>query len=92
MNEFFHSGRVVDCILALMLIEWIVMILVRNKGLAMFKPLDAAVNIGAGAALLLALRQALRGLAWHSVALWLVVALGFHLWDLTLRGSVHRTR
>jgi hypothetical protein len=90
MTSFFSSGRVVDAVLAFMLIELIALVLVRERGTAVFRPLDVMVNSGAGAALLLALRAALRGSAWQPVALWLLVALGFHVWDLWLRRPSHQ--
>jgi hypothetical protein len=85
MTSFFSSGRVVDAVLAFMLIELIALVLVRERGTPVFRPLDVMVNFGAGAALLLALRAALRSSGWQPVALWLLVALGFHVWDLWLR-------
>jgi hypothetical protein len=85
MTSFFSSGRVVDVVLAFMLIELAALVLVRRRGAAVFRPLDVAVNSGAGASLLLALRAALRGSEWQPIALWLLSALGFHLWDLWLR-------
>jgi hypothetical protein len=42
--------------------------------------------------LLLALRAALCTEVWQRVALWLLVALVFHLWDLKIRWSMLRTR
>ncbi len=92
MNSFFSSGRVVDAVLAFMLFELAALVLVRERGTAVFRPLDMMANCGAGAALLLALRAALRGSEWQAVALWLAVALGFHVWDLSLRRAVRRGR
>jgi len=85
MSGFFSSGRVVDAVLAFMLVELVALVLVRRRGERLFRPRDVMVNFGAGAALLLALRAALRGSEWQPVALWLLVALGFHVWDLSLR-------
>jgi len=90
--SFFGSGRVVDCILGFMVLELIVLILVRNNGSPVFRPVALLVNVGAGAALLLALRSALCAEVWQRVALWLLIALGFHLWDLKIRWSMLRTR
>jgi hypothetical protein len=42
--------------------------------------------------LLLALRAALRNSQWQMISLWLLIALGFHLWDLALRAAAGRTR
>jgi hypothetical protein len=85
MSGFFSSGRVVDAVLVFMLIELVALVLVRQRGASLFRPRDVMVNFGAGAALLLALRAALRGPQWQPVALWLLVALVFHVWDLWLR-------
>jgi len=83
--DAFATGRIVDCILALMVLELIVLIIVRKKtgrGLTTGKLM---VSLAAGAALLLALRAALAGQAWEGVALWLIVALAAHVLDLKLR-------
>lgn len=87
MTSFFSSGRIVDAVLAFMLIELVVLVRLRRRGAALFRPLDVMVNSGAGAALLLALRGALRGSQWRTIALWLLIALGFHIWDLSRRAS-----
>jgi uncharacterized membrane-anchored protein len=92
LTGFFSGGRVVDVALAFMLIELVALLIVRKCGATMLRPLDVMVNCGAGAALLLALRAALRSSGWHPVALWLVVALGFHLWDLSLRHAARRMK
>jgi hypothetical protein len=83
--ELFATGRVVDCILAFMLIELSLLTIIRrkrSKGPSLF---ELIVGLAAGMALLLALRAALAGARWQSVAVWLAVALGAHLWDLRLR-------
>lgn len=74
-----------------MAIEAIALILVRKQNWLRVQVLDLLVNIGAGAALLLALRVALRGGAWQGVAVWLLIALGFHAGELKVRWSMHRT-
>jgi hypothetical protein len=90
MAGFFSSGRVVDAVLAFMLIELAALLLVRERGAALLRPLDVISNFGAGASLLLALRAALRGADWGQAALWLLIALGFHVWDLALRLAARR--
>ncbi len=92
MAGFFQSGQVVDCILGFMAAEVIVLILVRIHGSPLFGPREIIAGVGAGAALLLALRAALRGGAWDHVAAWLLVALGLHLWDLRVRWSMRRPK
>ncbi len=83
--EWFSSGRVADGILAFMLIEAIVLIIVRKKTGRGLRSLDLFLSLAAGAALLLALRAALTGVSWIPIALWLLVALPAHLWDLRRR-------
>ena len=92
MASFFSSGRAVDAVLGFMLIELAALLLIRERGTAVFRPLDVIVSLGAGASLLLALRAALRGSEWRPVALWLLIALGFHVWDLALRHAGRRSR
>ncbi len=85
MTEAFATGRVVDAILALMLLELCVLIIVRKKTGRGLPTGRLIVSLAAGAALLLALRAALMGYAWQSVAPWLIVALAAHVLDLKLR-------
>ena len=91
MAELFHSGRVVYAILGFMCIELMVLILVRNNDLPLFRPAELVLNLAAGAALAMALRAALLSSPWQNLACWLLIALGFHLGDLTLRWSTRRT-
>ncbi len=80
----------VDGIVALMLIEWMVLILVRKKWPPGPGPLELLASIGAGAALLLALRAAMLERAWPHIAVWLLASLGCHLADLRLRWNGRR--
>ena len=83
--ELFATGSVVDCILALMLIESIALILIGRKLRSGIPALQVLVNLAAGAALLLALRAALLGSPWKWISLWLLAALVAHLLDLRYR-------
>ena len=85
MAELFATGHAVDCILALMLIESIFLILVGRKARRAIPAVQVLVGIGAGAALLLALRAALQRSPWQWVSLWLMAALVAHLLDLRYR-------
>jgi CBS-domain-containing membrane protein len=85
--RLFGSGLVVDGILGLMLAEWLILILVRKNLARGPRPVEILASLGAGAALLLALRAALLVKPWPSIAPWLVVALGCHLADLRWRWS-----
>jgi hypothetical protein len=83
--ELFATGRVVDLILVLMAAEGALLMVLRartGRGLA---PADLALNLLAGACLLLALRAALVGAGWGWVALGLAAALPAHLIDLRRR-------
>ena len=85
MSELFSSGRLVDGIIALMVVE--------GAGLALYfrrtghgVPLAGlAINLVAGAALMLALRGALVGAHWTTIALCLAGALIAHLIDVWYR-------
>jgi len=83
--ELFASGRIVDCIAGLMLLEFIANAVVRAKAGSGIKPVELGVTLGAGMALLFALRAALVGLAWQRVSMWLMAALLAHLLYLKLR-------
>ena len=80
MAEFVASGRIVDVVLAVMLIEAAALLWLRRLPapalLAMLAP---------GLCLTLALRAALTGAGWHWVALCLVLAGLTHLADLRQR-------
>ena len=85
MAELFASGRVVDAILALMVVEAMLLIIVRKKTRRGIGSLDLFLSLAAGVALLLALRAALVGANWIQVAAWLLIAFPLHLWDLQRR-------
>ena len=83
--DLFASGRIVDLILALMAAEAVVLAVhYRRTGRGVPLP-DLAVNLAAGAGLLLALRAALTGAVWAWTAGWLTLALAAHLADLARR-------
>ncbi len=66
MDSFFATGDAVLLVLAFMVIELIVLILVRKKMPVRLEPLELIAGVSAGAALLLALREALRAV-WPRV-------------------------
>jgi hypothetical protein len=92
VGRFFESGRIVDCILALMLIELLVLPWAARRFRVRIRVPELIANLGAGAALLLALRAALRSEAWPHSAAWLLIALAFHLMETGLRWSRGRSR
>jgi hypothetical protein len=95
MRDLFASGRVVDVILALVVVEAIALAGWRRltgRGLALRA---LAANLLAGGFLLLAVRAALVGAEWIWVAASLLAALLAHLADLAARltaGSVPPSR
>ena len=107
MNTLFTTGRIVDLILGLVLIEIIALTILRKLSKRGMRPFDLLASLLAGIGLLLALRGALTGRGWPVIALcparakeWayagfaitLVSALIAHLWDLSRRWSAARTR
>jgi hypothetical protein len=82
MADLFATGRIVDLILGLIVLEAVVLALwhrwtgkgVSSAGIIWF--------LMAGACLLLALRAALTGATWFWIALWLAAALAAHVADL----------
>ena len=87
----FGNGTIVDFVLVFMLFEAIVLIIVRMKTRSGLGAVDLLVSMGAGAALLMALRAVIRGNVWQYLVFWLMVALVFHVWDLTRRWTTRRT-
>jgi hypothetical protein len=87
--ELFASARIVDCIIALMLLELGVLTIVRSRTHRGMDPIELAVSLTAGMSLLFALRAALIGLSWLHVAMWLVLALIAHVLYVKLRWGAH---
>lgn len=83
--NLFATGRIVQYILALMVVEAAVLIAAARLTRKAIRPLDLIVSLIAGAGLLLALRGALIGDSWPKIAPWLVVALCAHLLDVIRR-------
>lgn len=85
MQELFSNGRIVDLILLLMVVEAAVLGL-HNRRTGRGLPVRQVVTVlMAGGFLLLALRAALTGAAWSSIALFLGLGLIAHLADLVGR-------
>jgi hypothetical protein len=85
MGALFASGRIIDLILLLVLVEAMILIIIRKQTGRGLKPLDLILSLLAGVALLFALRAALRGVAWPPIALLLFLSLVAHLTDLGRR-------
>jgi hypothetical protein len=82
MAALFATGYPIDAILLLVALEAVALALwhrASGRGVPIGR---LAANLCAGAALLLAVRAALVGAWWGSVALWLAVSLVAHVADL----------
>lgn len=84
MEALFASGRIVDLILALVLVEVAVLLVLLRRRSSSFR-LGLLANVAAGASLLVALRLALAGAWWGWIGASLACALVAHLADLTGR-------
>ena len=85
MAELFSSGRIVDVIVALVVLEALLLVglrLRRGRGPA---PAALLSTLASGAALMLAVRAALTGADWPFVAAWLLAALFAHLTEMMIR-------
>ena len=90
MAELFASGRIVDLIVAFMVLEAVVLVVYRHRTGRGVAAADLVPNLLAGIFLLLALRAALAAAWWGWIALALAAALGAHLGDLRRRASGSR--
>jgi hypothetical protein len=85
MSDLFASGRVIDAIIAFMVLEALALVVAKSafgRGLSVR---EAARVLLPGLALLLALRAALVGQAWTVIAFFLLASLVAHLADLRHR-------
>jgi F0F1-type ATP synthase assembly protein I len=85
MAELFASGRVIDLILGLVVVEVMVLALWRRRFGTGPDLGGLAANLASGGFLLLAVRAALVDAAWEWVALALLGSLLAHLADLYCR-------
>jgi hypothetical protein len=85
LAALFESGRIVDLILAVVLLEGLVIYGYRRRLGRGLSPAQLLSLLLPGVCLLMALRAALDGAAWPWVALWLLAALVSHLADLRQR-------
>jgi hypothetical protein len=85
VTELFGSGRIVDLIVALMLLEGIALLVYWRRTGRGIATLDWVWNLLAGYFLLLALRAALVRADWRWIALCLALAFAAHLADLWRR-------
>lgn len=85
MTALFESGRIVDLILGLMLVEALVVCALGLWGRFRLPVAGLLLNLAAGACLLLALRAVLTDSGWFMAGMWLLLALFAHLGDLVQR-------
>ena len=85
MAELFASGRLVDLILVLVVVEAAALMLYWRRFGAGVSPFDLLPNLCAGAFLLLAMRAALTGGGWMAASGCLAAAGLAHLADLYRR-------
>jgi hypothetical protein len=85
MAALFASGRMVDLVLALTLIEAVALVAWHRRTGGGVAPGDFLGNLLSGVCLLVALRLGLAGAWWGWIALALLAALAAHLTDLASR-------
>lgn len=86
MTWLFASGRSVDIVLLVIVIELLWM--VTRGG---WRVRDALLRLGPGALMLIALRSALIGLQWPWIALPLLLSFPVHLADLAWSTAARRS-
>jgi hypothetical protein len=82
MSALFASGRIIDLILVMVVLEAAALAVWHRRTGRGVAPGAMAATIGSGAALMLAVRAALVGAWWGWVAMPLLAALLAHLVDL----------
>lgn len=87
MQALFEGGRVVDLIVALMVVEGLALAVLHRRTGRGIPALRLVPNLCAGACLMLALRASLSGAGAHVIGSWLALGLVGHLADLVLRWS-----
>jgi hypothetical protein len=85
MSAIFEGGHSVDLILGLLILEFIILCAVLRR----IAWRDLGFNLVSGACLLLALRQALTGATFVSLAICLLASFVFHIADVTQRIGVY---
>lgn len=87
ISELLTSGRMIDLILVLVVLEAVALVVYHRRTGRGIAPAALLFNLAAGALLLLAARGALTGAAWPWIAAALFGALCAHLLDLAQRWS-----
>jgi len=84
-GELLASGRLVELLLAFVVLEAVLIIGYRSWRGDGIAPLPLLLNLAAGASLMLALNAAVTGSGSGAIAGWLVAALVFHVGDFAVR-------
>jgi hypothetical protein len=85
LARLFASGRIVDWIVLILILEWVSVLVMQRVVKRSLSLVALSVGLGAGLALLLALRESLIGARWQAVAAWLAAAFVTHILDLRIR-------
>lgn len=92
MQALIESGRIVDIVLAVLVLEIVLLASWYRRTGRGIAPIPAVLNAGAGGSLALALRAALVDSGWQWITVWLLCALAFHTADLLRRWSREQIR
>lgn len=92
MQALIESGRIVDIVLAVLVLEVVLLAYWHRRTGRGIAALPAVLNAGAGGSLAMALRAALTDGGWQWITVWLLSALVFHTADLLRRWSGEETR
>ncbi|MBK5937810.1 hypothetical protein CCR96_00635 [Halochromatium roseum] len=85
MAELFHSGRIIDVIILLVMLETAALLAYRRITGRGPRPQALLPTLASGLLLILALRAAIADLRWEFIALPLTLALVTHLLDIAQR-------
>ncbi len=85
LEELIQSGRIVDIMIAVIVLETLVLLAYRRTTGRGIAPGRLIANIGAGGSLMLALRAVFADAHWGIIAACLIASLLFHVTDLRLR-------
>ena len=85
MATWVTSGKLVDAIIVITLLETAALLTYHYQTKRGLKPRDYLLNIASGLCLMLALRCTLTGAAWYFMALWLMAAGLAHMVDIAMR-------
>lgn len=91
LAPLFASGLAADLVIALLAVEAIVLLAYARRTGGGLPPLQVLTGVGAGVALLLALRAALVDAGWQAICLPLAAGGVLHAIDLALRMRRQRT-